>query len=470
MTTVDIPGPRAMPLLGHRGNFLALVADPVKHLRRLHEHYGEVAALAQGHSGHVFVFSPRYNQVVLGDAGLFHNLDAASSPVRMRPDSSLRRLYAGLTNMNGERHRRVRQLMAPALQRRHIEAYAEDITVLTGRHLAGWRSGDERDLLAEMRTLTMAVAVKTLLGLEPDDGGRAIGRLLQDWMDAVFSVPALALPLDLPGLPYHRLQLLSDRLERVVRDLIRRRLAEPAGGRDVLARLARAGEDGTRLSDQELVGQTAFLFMAGHATTASALTWTMLLLCTHPGVLRDVADELDGALGGSVPDVSRLAALPLLERVVKESLRLLPPVTWWGKVSTAPFELGPYRLRAGTTVVFSPYVTHRVPNLYPEPDRFSPNRWLTCDPSPYEYLPFSAGSRGCLGAGFAMLELRLVLAMVLQRWRPQLRPGIRIDRGGLMISQPRHGLPVTLAPASGRGHVVSLRGNIRAVVDLNGTQ
>ncbi|GGK76646.1 cytochrome P450 [Mangrovihabitans endophyticus] len=470
MTGARIPGPRPVPLLGARGNFLAFLTDAVAHLHRLHERYGEVAALARGDTGHVFVFSPRYNRVVLGDPDLFHNLDAASAPVRMPQDSSLRRLYAGLTTMNGEPHHRVRRLVAAALPRRHVETYAGDITDVTARHLAGWHTGDRLDLLAEMRTLTMAVAVKTLLGLEPGADGGPTGRLLQDWMDAVFSVPAMAMPLDVPGLPYHRLQTLSDRLERTVRDLIRRRRAGPSGGRDALARLIHAEERGVRLSDEELVGQTAFLFMAGHATTAAALAWTVLLLCAHPGVLHDLADEVDGALRGAPPDAAGLAALPLLTRVVKESLRLLPPVAWWGKVSTAPCDLGPYRLEAGATVVFSPYVTHRLPELYPEPDRFAPDRWLTCDPGPYEYLPFSAGPRACLGAGFAMLEMRLVLAMLLQRWRPQMRSGARIDRGGLMVLQPRPGLPVTLAPMAGRAAAARLRGTVVSTLDLDGSR
>ena len=285
-----------MPVLGYRGNFLSFVVDAVGHLRQLHERYGEVAALTRGRADHIFVFSPRYNRVVLSDPNLFHNLDAASSPVRMRDDSSLRRLYAGLTNMNGEQHRRQRRLMTSALQRRHIEAYGPDIADLAERHFDRWRLGDQVDALAEMRTLTMAVAVKTLLGLDPAGVGNNMARLLQDWMDAVFSVPALALPIDLPGLPYHRLQVLSEQLEEAVRGLIRQRRADPGGTRDVLGRLSYADDGhGTSLTDGELVGQTAFLFMAGHATTASALTWTLLLLCTYPTMLRDLVDELAGA-------------------------------------------------------------------------------------------------------------------------------------------------------------------------------
>lgn len=455
-----------MPVLGYRGNFLSFIVDAVGHLRRLHERYGEIAALTRGKSDHIFVFSPRYNRVVLRDPALFHNLDAASSPVRMRDDSSLRRLYAGLTNMNGEQHRRQRRLMASALQRRHVEAYGPDIADLAERHFDRWRLGDQVDMLAEMRTLTMAVAVKTLLGLDPVGVGSDMGQLLQDWMDAVFSVPALALPVDLPGLPYHRLQVLSGQLEKAVRGLIGQLRADP-GGRDVLGRLTRADdEDGTRFTDDELVGQTAFLFMAGHATTASALTWTLLLLCAYPAVMRDLVDELTGVLGGATPDAEKLSAFPLLDRVIRESLRLLPPVMWWGKVSTGPFELGQYRLAAGTQVIFSPFITHRLPELYPDPDQFRPDRWLSLDPGPYEYLPFSAGPRACLGSGFAMMEMKLVLVVLLQRWRPELRSGTRIDRGGLMVSQPKNGLPVTLAPPTGRAPDIKLRGNICGILRL----
>jgi cytochrome P450 len=467
--TSEIPGPRAMPVLGHRGNFAAFAFDAVTRLRRLHERYGEIASLVRGRSDYVFVFSPRYNQAVLTDPALYENLDAASSPVRMADGSPLHRLYAGLTNMNGTQHRRQRKLMGAALQRAHVQAYAPQITAIAGRQFAGWRPGARVDMLAEMRSLTMAVAVATMLGLPPDGDGQQMGRLLQDWMNAVFSVLALAFPVDLPGLPYHRLQLLSARLERAVRALIDRRRAESTGT-DVLSRLIRANdEQGRGLTDDELVGQTTFLFMAGHATTASALTWTLFLLSVHPRILRDVVDELTGTLHGDAPQAAQLPGLPLLDRVVKESLRLLPPVMWWSKVAARPVEFGPYPLDAGAHVVFSSYITHRLPDLYPRPGTFWPDRWLTCDPTPYEYLPFSAGPRTCLGAGFATMEMKLVLAQLLQHWRPELGPGARVDQGGLMVSQPRNGLPVTLARPVDRAAQIGVSGNIRRLLDLTGT-
>jgi cytochrome P450 len=465
--TTDIPGPRPMPVAGHRGNFLSFVVDAVGYLERLHDHYGEIASVARGHNDYVCVFSPRYNRIVLSDPDLYHNIDADASPVRMRDGSPLSRLYAGLTNMNGPRHRRQRRLLASALHRRHVEGYAGEIAAITARHTAAWRAGDEVDLLAEMRTLTMDVAVRTMLGLDPEQEGQRTGRLLQRWMDAVFSVPAMALPVDVPGLPYHRLQILSDQLDRAVRAMIEARRGGTGDGRDVLSRLTAANDDdGTRLTDDELIGQTAFLFMAGHATTASALTWTLFLLGTHPGVQRDVVDELTGALHGATPDVSQLAALPLLDRVIRESLRLLPPVMWWSKVCAAGCELGPYELEPGTHVVFSSYITHRLPELYPQPAAFRPERWLTCDPSPYEYLPFSAGPRSCLGAGFATMEMKIVLATVLQQWQPRLPHRVRVDRGGLMVSQPKGGLPARLARPDGRAPGIEVAGSIRSLVEL----
>jgi cytochrome P450 len=310
--------------------------------------------------------------------------------------------------------------------------------------------------------------VRTFLGLEPDGSGAEPGRLLQRWLDTVVSVPAIAVPLDLPGLPYHRLTVLSGRLEAAIREMIAlRRGGAPAGG-DVLSRLTGAGNAGDpALSDDELVGATSFLFMAGHATTASALTWALFLLCATPSVLADLVDELDGTLRGDPPDLRRLGRLDLLDRVVKESLRLLPPVTWWSRVSAAPCRLGRYDVPAGAHVAYSAYITHRRPELYPRPARFRPDRWLTCTPGPYGYLPFSGGPRTCLGSGFAVLEIKLVLAVILQRWGLALRPGQRVDPGGLVVSAPRRGLLVRPVPRGVDVGPPDIRGGIRAVVDLD---
>lgn len=149
-------------------------------------------------------------------------------------------------------------------------------------------------------------------------------------------------------------------------------------------------------------------------------------------------------LRGSAPTVEQLGRMPLLERVIKESMRLLPTAAIGSRVSTGPFELGPYHFPRRTFVNFSQYLTHRLPELYPEPQRFKPERWETIDPSPYEYLPFGAGPRMCIGATFAMTELRIVLAMLLQRFRLAVVPGAQIDWGMTITLGIKGPLPMTV--------------------------
>jgi cytochrome P450 len=275
------------------------------------------------------------------------------------------------------------------------------------------------------------------------------------------------LPIDLPGLPLRRLLRLSDRLDADIRAMVERRRASLGGERDVLAMLLHArDEDGASMSDAELIGQATVLFIAGHETSSNALTWTLFLLSQHPQVLGDLRDELHGVLRGDAPAAAQLGRLPLLDRVVKESMRLLPPASISLRVSTAPFKLGPYELPRGTTVFFSQYATHHMPELYPEPERFLPERWLAIDPPVYEYLPFGAGPRMCIGATFALLEIKIALAMIVQRYQLALQPGARIDRRLRITLSPRQGMPMIVLPPDRAPPVNRPRGNIREMVDL----
>jgi cytochrome P450 len=434
----------------------------------LYQNYGEIVSLARGTTKFVFVFGPQYNREVLSDTDLFYNLDASSSPVRIPENSALARLFAGLTRMNGPRHKQQRQLIAPSLRKKSVEAYYDDIVAATEEKLSSWQAGQSRDLFQEMRELTLTVAVKTLVGLDLDRGGRQLCHLLDQWMNLVFSIFTLALPLNLPGLPYRRLLAVSEQLEKVIRDLIERKRNGDADSRDVLSMLVRAhDEDDNRLSDEELVGQTNFLFMAGHATTASALTWALFLLAQHPSVLAKALDEMDEKLRGDAPTAARLEELSYMEAVVKETMRLLPPVLWWGRVSVAPFSLGGYELPSGTLVIHSAYMTHHLASHYPQPKKFMPERWMTTHPGPYEYIPFSAGPRMCLGGTFAMFEIKLALAIILRRFRLSLPEKSQVDFSGLMLSAPKNGLTVKLNRQDrkiARSHV---KGSIRNIVDLN---
>ncbi len=216
------------------------------------------------------------------------------------------------------------------------------------------------------------------------------------------------------------------------------------------------------LSDEELIGHAFTLFVAGHETTSNALAATVLLLEQHPAVLADLLDELDGTLHGAAPTVAHVGTLPLLEGVIKESLRLLPPAIIGIRIAAQPTQLSGYAVPKGANVVYSEFVTQRMPELYAEPDRFKPARWATLDPSPYEYLPFAAGPHMCIGWAFAMQELRVVLAMLLQRYRLALVPGTRVDLTVRM--QPKHGLPMHVHAQDRQFGATPVHGTIRNLI------
>lgn len=464
------PGVAALPVIGSRINFLRFMSDPVRFMSRAQGRFGDIAALARGRSGYVFAFGPDCNRQVLGDVELFHNLDASSLPFPVSPKSSLSRLFGGLIQMNGSRHAQQRQLLAPAFARRMSGPYLASIADVTRAHLKSWRIGERRDMAREMSDLTLSIAVQLLLGIAPRSGNDEIVRLFRQWTRLVFSIATVMLPFDLPGLKYRALIETSDRLENEIRAVIDHKRMEASRSPCALTALMQANEQGrATLSDDELVGHTNFLFMAGHATTANALAWTWFLLDRHPRVLNAVRDECVGQFDDGAPTPEALQRLTLLDFVVKEAIRLLPPVIWWCKVGTAPFELGPYRFPAGTRVIQSAYITHRNPELYPEPAAFKPERWAAIKPDSYAYCPFSAGARVCLGSMLAQMEIKLVIALILARCSPRIPAGSQVVARGPMILEPRNGLPMTLGPPDANAPSFGIRGNMHTLLDLPAT-
>jgi cytochrome P450 len=294
-----------------------------------------------------------------------------------------------------------------------------------------------------MADVTLRIAAKTLLGEDVADQGLAIARQWHRWLE-LFR-PSSILPFDGPGLPYRAFLDLSRSIDERATALVRARRASPARGADILSMLLDAtDESGATLSDAEIVGHASVIFAAGHETSSNALCWTLLLLSQHPRVLADLMDELEHVLKGEAPRVEDLASLPLLERVVKESLRILPPVPFNHRVAAEDTELGGFSIPRGSELISSVYRTQRMPDVFPEPDRFRPERWEHLDPGPYSYNPFGAGPRMCIGASFAMMEVRIVLAMLLQAFRFELAPGARVDRFMSITMSPTPGLPMRI--------------------------
>jgi cytochrome P450 len=297
---------------------------------------------------------------------------------------------------------------------------------------------------------------------------------MQEWLMTMIS-PGMMLRLDLPRLPYRRFLDLSREIdERTVALLAdtRARVSAAKGGdvgRDMLSMLVAArDEDGSALSEDEIIGHAGVIFAAGHETSTNALAWTLFLLATHPEVACDLVDELASVLRGGAPTVEELGRLPLLDAVVKESMRVLPPVPLHPRVVREDAELKGYFLPAKTEIFVSIFHIHHDAAIFDDPHRFRPERWSRIKPSPFEYNPFSAGPRMCIGAAFAMMEIKIALALLLQRFRVELLPGTTIDRRVAITMAPRQGLRMRVRRADRGFHrgPRDVRGDIRELVTL----
>jgi len=471
-TTKVVPGPPSLLGIGAQVNFLRFLADPIVYMTRLYHTYGELASLTHGDLTQLVAFGPPYNRLLLSDANLFYTIFETLTSDRIKA----RRRGIGLLNMNGAQHKQHRRLMMPAFHRQQVSLYRDDMVRFTQDVLDRWQIGQRLNIAHEMSQLTLRIACQTLFGLDISERVPEIGLLVKRlFATNQFAAEVTLFPVDLPGTPFRRMMRNAERLEDEILALIARKRASPleqgAPSGSVLASLIHArDEDGSSMTDLELIGHTTTLLLAGHETSANTLSWTLFLLAQHPQVLADLVDELEGELHGDAPTVEQLrpggTQLPLLERVIKESMRLLPPAALMSRISTGPFEIGPYQMPTGSIVTISQYITHRMPELYPEPQAFKPERWERIDPSPYEYLPFGAGPRMCIGATFAMMEIKIVLAMLLQRYRLAVVPGARVDRQIKITLSPKGGIPMVVAPPDRRFGKTEVRGNIHEMVDL----
>lgn len=441
--------------------------DPIAMMRQQQAQFGPVSSLAGRQPAPpidlVFALGPRYNQSVLSQIETFQSgamFDVAHP--------SVQRLTTGVTFMNGVEHATTRRLLMPAFHRRYVARYRDDIVTLTEAMLAQWQLGTVVDVAHDMQQLAAQIAIKLLFGLDNAAYGQRLSYLIEQWMRLATAPSLRIVPLNIPGLPYHQFVRISKRLESALRDVIAEKRRNPDAGYDVLSLLMAARDDeGRALSDDELLGQMNVLFLAGHETSGNALAWTLFLLVQHPAVLRDVLGELERVLNGNAPQVEQLEALPLLDRAIKESLRLLPPVVWMQRVLPETACVGDYPVEKGTRLILSPFMTHHHPDVFEQPQRYLPERWANTEkPSLYEYLPFGAGARMCIGAALAKMELKLVLATILQRVQLQQVTGAVVDHRVTVTLQAAKGLPMRVAASGATLSKVPVTGTIHELVDL----
>jgi len=434
------PGPK----LGFVEGFRTFRRDALGFLLQTARTYGDVAWFRVGPFDLYLLSHPDHVRDVLV-AG--HHSVTKSQVLQ----EARRILGDGLLTSEGEAHRRNRRLLQPVFHHQRIDRYGHVMSRYAARAAERWHDGQELDLHEELMGLTLAIVGKTLFGTDVEEAeARRVAdslRIMLDMYDR-FLMPFAGYLERLPLPANRRFWQAKASLDEVVFGLIRDRRASGDGG-DLLSMLlaARDGDDGREtegaMSDRQIRDEATTLFLAGHETTAIALTWTFYLLSQSPDVEERLHGELDRVLGGRLPEPSDLSQLEFTRRVFSESLRLYPPAWTMGRKVAADLPVGAYVVPAGATVLLSQYVIHHDPRWYPDPWRFDPERWepsaVAARPK-YSFFPFGAGPRMCIGEDFAWMEGMLVLASIARRWRFRLVPGQRIGLSPRITLRPKYGM------------------------------
>lgn len=363
--------------------------------------------------GDVFrITAPGFNPVMLvGPEASRFLLISARDDVRWRmerePITIL--LRHGVLVEDGDSHDEIRRAMNPALHRRMLAGYVEAMWRCTDQVMAGWEPGETRDMLVEMRKIALLILTETLFSV---DFSPELERLWRGVLRAVnyISPGPWVVWRGLAHMGYNRhLRQIDDYLFRII--ALRR--ANPAGDEDLLGGLIAAD-----MSDDLIRDQLMTMLIAGHDTGTAALAWTLYLLGAHPDALTQAAGEVRALLGPQTPPGhEHLRDLVYLGQTIDESLRLYPPIHLGSRIAAIDLNFDGYHIPAGMRVLYSIYLTQRHPDYWPEPDQFRPERFAPGEKhAPYTFLPFGGGPRNCIGAAFAGVETKIVLARILQRF------------------------------------------------------
>jgi cytochrome P450 len=437
------PGPKGKFLVG---NALDLSRHWSGYSARCAREFGDVVLYHFFHVPIVMISDPDAIEAVL--------VRNASNFLKSRDYAAIASfLGKGLLTSEGAFWQSQRQLIQPAFRHENIAKYAEIMSDSASTLLSHWHDGEVRDIHQEMGELTLDVVAKSLFGSKVTHDSRFIGTEIATVMERFMSQAALSflLPEGLPLPKGPRLLRSRYRLGKVIQSIIHDRRANPTDSNDLLQTLLAAqDEHGTRMTDAQLQDEIMTLFMAGHETTANALTWAWMLLAQNPVAEKQLHAELTTVLGGQPPALADLPRLPYTEMVIKESMRLFPPAWGIGRRAINDCEVKGHRIPAGTNVFLMQWITHRDARYFPNPERFDPERWRD-DPirrgriPRFAYFPFGGGPRVCVGAGFAMMEATLLLATIAQRYSFSLAPHTKVTPFFSITLRPKGGLAMRLS-------------------------
>jgi cytochrome P450 len=418
--------------------------DPLQFFSGLAREYGDLAYVRMANE-HLYIVS---DPAVIKDVLVTHNQNFHKSRGLERIKVLL---GEGLLTSEDAFHLRQRRLMQPAFHRDRIAAYAATMVSHGDRVRNSWTDGATLDIAHEMSHLTLLIVGKTLFDADVESQARDVGEAMTGLMNSFWT---LMLPFgeQLQRLPIPHLRRgrkARERLDAIIYGLIRERRASGTDRGDLLSMLLMAQDDedkGRGMTDRQIRDEAMTIFLAGHETTANALTWTWYLLSQTPEIEQCLHEEIDRALGGRLPGVADVERLPYTMRVVTESMRLYPPAWLLGRRAVNEYAIGGFYVPPRSIIIMSQWIVHRDARHYCDPERFDPNRWTPAFKAAlprFAYFPFGGGPRQCIGEAFAWMELVLLVATIAQRWSFDLVPGHPVVPQAAVTLRPKHGMKMT---------------------------
>ncbi|MFT4581244.1 MAG: cytochrome P450 [Gammaproteobacteria bacterium] len=424
------------------------IQDPPKFMYELTQRYGDVARW-RGFFDAYFVNHPDYVRRVLSPSYEHFSKDIIDYRVLSRIMGN------GLVSNDGPHWAKQRKLMQPMFANRVVNSFDAPINSLTKTMLDTW----DRQLAdgpiwvdQQMGRLTFQIVGATLFGSDIDQYADEVAEILDLVNLQTLEIRAVLTLYSWVPTPYNiKWRKAKRRLDEIVFAMIAARRRAGAQENDILDRLisARDPDTGEPTDEEQMRDEVVTLMLAGHETSSMALAWTLYLLAQHPEVAERLAEELGQVLAGGPAGYKDLNSVPYLKQVVQESMRIYPPVWAIGRRSQQTEVFGDYEIPANSYVAVVPYTLHRHPEFWPDPERFDPDRFQPNSSESrhsYSYLPFAAGPRACIGLGMAMLEIQLVLAQVVQRYRIELVPGYTVEAQAKVTLKQRYGLPLIFSP------------------------
>ena len=416
--------------------------DPLAFFTKIARDYGDVSQLRLLNFRTLFINHPDdIEDVLVNKARKFEKGRVMKANMRLFGE--------GLLTSEGDFWLRQRRLAQPAFHRARVAAYGTTMVEYAERAMRGWNSGEVRDIHEDMMEITLQIVGKALFNAELTRDAKEVGETMEVLLKLAADFgKSILIPLWVPTPRNLRARMGIRRIEKIIYRIIAQKRAEASDTGDLLSMLlAVQDEDGSRMTDKQLRDETITLFLAGHETTANALSWTIWLLAQNPAAEKKFLDELAGVLNGRAPSVEDMPKLTYTANILTESMRLYPPAWGMARLVKEEVEVAGYKLVPGNGVACAQWVVHRDARWFDEPKRFLPERWegdLAKRLPRFAYFPFGGGPRQCIGNSFALMEATLILATIAQKFRFKLVEGHPVKPLASITLRPQRGIRAAL--------------------------